>query len=197
MLVSSTDLLEGMLLVRTGCYIIQHFAVISRTRATPYIHNFGTTRECHGFMNPCRLVSQVVAGAGAGWAFVTPAQPVPMTRVPRFCQLVWLSHTRLFITTSNARPTFQKFKTHDGTCGGHRHNQRAGIHGVPTKFSLLFIYWLLQQCHDSRQPATSFPTMMTPTNGPPPRRSMPPWHGQFNPVLVSKGLLTPKFFLKP
>jgi len=43
MLVSSADLLEGMLLVRTGRYIIQHFAVISRTRATPYVHNFGTT----------------------------------------------------------------------------------------------------------------------------------------------------------
>ena len=32
MLVSSADL-EGML-ARTGCYIIQHYAVISRTRAT-------------------------------------------------------------------------------------------------------------------------------------------------------------------
>jgi hypothetical protein len=31
------------------------------------------TRECHGFVNPCGLASRVVAGAGAGWVFVTPA----------------------------------------------------------------------------------------------------------------------------
>jgi hypothetical protein len=30
-------------------------------------------RECHGFVNPCGLASRVVAGAGAGWVFVTPA----------------------------------------------------------------------------------------------------------------------------
>jgi len=38
-------------------------------------------RECHGFVNPCGLMPQVPAGAGAGCEFVTLAQPVPVTRV--------------------------------------------------------------------------------------------------------------------
>jgi len=46
-----------------------------------------THRECHGFINPCGLAPRVAAGAGAGWSFVTPAQPVPVTRVPGFCRL--------------------------------------------------------------------------------------------------------------
>jgi len=33
----------------------------------------GLTRECHRFINPCGLALRVVAGAGAGWVFVTPA----------------------------------------------------------------------------------------------------------------------------
>jgi len=45
-------------------------------------------RECHGFMNPCGLAPRVVAGVGAGWAFVTPAQPIPMTQVHGFCWVV-------------------------------------------------------------------------------------------------------------
>jgi len=35
--------------------------------------DFKKTRECHGFINPCRLASRVVMGAGVGWVFVTPA----------------------------------------------------------------------------------------------------------------------------
>jgi hypothetical protein len=35
--------------------------------------DFKKSRECHGFVNPCGLASRVVAGAGAGWVFVTPA----------------------------------------------------------------------------------------------------------------------------
>jgi len=39
------------------------------------------TRECHGFMNPCRLVLWVTVGAGMGCEFVTLTQPIPATRV--------------------------------------------------------------------------------------------------------------------
>ena len=35
-------------------------------------------RECHGFVNLCRLVPQVPAGVGMGCEFVTLAQPIPM-----------------------------------------------------------------------------------------------------------------------
>ena len=39
------------------------------------------SRECHGFMNPCRLVLRVTAGAGMGCEFATLTQPVPATHV--------------------------------------------------------------------------------------------------------------------
>ena len=38
-------------------------------------------RECHGFMNPCRLVLQVTVGAGTGCEFATLTQPIPVTWV--------------------------------------------------------------------------------------------------------------------
>ena len=38
-------------------------------------------RECHGFTNPCGLMSRVPAGTGTGWDFATLAKPVPVTRV--------------------------------------------------------------------------------------------------------------------
>jgi len=42
MLVFSADL-EGML--GDGRYVIQQYAVTSRTRATPYVHNFGEKKK--------------------------------------------------------------------------------------------------------------------------------------------------------
>jgi len=40
-----------------------------------------SSRECHGFTNPCGLRSRVVTGTGTGWQIVTPAKPVPVARV--------------------------------------------------------------------------------------------------------------------
>ena len=34
-------------------------------------------RDCHGFINPCRLQVRVGAGAGAGWNFSTLRKPAP------------------------------------------------------------------------------------------------------------------------
>jgi len=45
------------------------------------ISNRASTRECHGFTNPCGLRSWVVTGTGTGWQIVTPAKPVPVARV--------------------------------------------------------------------------------------------------------------------
>jgi len=53
-------------------------------RDTEYKRGLGhcpTSRECHGFTNPCGLVLRVTVGAGTGCEFVTLTQPVPMTRV--------------------------------------------------------------------------------------------------------------------
>ena len=40
-----------------------------------------TARELRGFINPCRLWSRVVTGAGAGWQFTTLEKPAPVARV--------------------------------------------------------------------------------------------------------------------
>ena len=44
------------------------------------------------------------------------------------------------VVYNHIKRIYRKFKAHDGTFGGDRHNQRAGIHGAPAEFSFLFVY---------------------------------------------------------
>ena len=39
------------------------------------------SRECHGFVNPCRLQAQVGEGMGASWQITTPEKPTPVAWV--------------------------------------------------------------------------------------------------------------------
>ena len=83
-------------------------------------------RECHGFMNPCGLG---ICNPSPTCTHDTGSRVLPVSVIE--------SHGVVY---NHIKCVCRKFKARDGTCGGDRHNQRAGIHGVPAKFSFLFVY---------------------------------------------------------